>query len=407
MARVVRISILILMTWSPSYVLAYDGFWGKDGGVYYALKAYNHIKDNCAKDNLDHLYQVLKLTKNPQCKLWNEVTKWKLKWYIASDDDTVVLTFRGTANETNKKLNQRGKPSTKHRGMEGVLTHEGWADAVHLIWPDIIGHLKEIKAEKKRVMVTGHSLGGPLSGYTMFRLLRGGRFIKGGDDVLVTTGSPRYAGASLCANPDFAIKYADLLSKTGTAAFSVEMWHDPTIYTWTDGNAPICTANRIGFSVNFDPRDDPEAKGKIRRLMESVAGNYCNARSVHPRPINFHNHQRYTRIGALKKDQLAIGFYLWPGDICVPGVYDKCVHGSCVATSAAPVLYRCAQRTVVPKAEEKKKGCDVVPDGKKWPKRHWLRHRVEFPECGGFSSNNSCPPYHQCSVLKGLHCVPN
>ena len=401
-----RILIIFLIVLSANSAVAADAFWGRDGGVNYALKAYNHIKDNCAKDKLDHLYKVLKLTKNPQCKLWNEVTRWKLKWYIASDDDTVVITFRGTANDANKKLNKRGKASTKHRGLEKVLSHEGWADAVHLIWPDIIAHLTEIKAQDKRMMVTGHSLGGPLSGYTMFRLLRDGRFIQGKNDVLVTTGSPRYAGAQLCPNPVFAKEYAERLLKTGTAAFSVEMWHDPTIYTWTDGNPLICTANRIGFSVNFDPRDDPALPpGKTRRLMESVAGNYCNARSVHPKPINFHNHQRYTRIGALKKDQLSKGFSLWPGDICVSGVYDHCEHGKCVGT-IVPGLSRCAQRTVVPKKEEKKKGCSVVPNGKKWPKRHWLRHRVEFPQCGGLHSDNSCPPYHKCSVGKILHCVP-
>ncbi len=88
---------------------------------------------------------------------------------IVWDDDNVFLVFRGTEPTSWNQWATDAK--FLRRPFYIGKIHRGFRNSVRLIWPDIMTCLKDVYlAKKKRLFVTGHSLGAGMSQVAASRL---------------------------------------------------------------------------------------------------------------------------------------------------------------------------------------------------------------------------------------------
>ena len=101
-------------------------------------------------------------------KLDDFLTAGDTQAFLASSDDLGIVAFRGTqptdlidwATDANCVLVQEAP---------GIMVHRGFQCALDLVWSDVDAFIKT----KRRVFVTGHSLGGALACLTAARAARG------------------------------------------------------------------------------------------------------------------------------------------------------------------------------------------------------------------------------------------
>ena len=118
---------------------------------------------------------------------------------VCSNDEHVVLVFRGTDNAGNWITNAN---ITHHEVLDGTV-HKGFYDANQLFHKSLVDQIAEHGGKTKPVYVTGHSLGGAMA--TIFSYLTS---VQGEVEVqsLVTFGQP------LALNKDVAKKLNKLLN---------------------------------------------------------------------------------------------------------------------------------------------------------------------------------------------------
>lgn len=155
---------------------------------------------------------------------WEKAHREDISYFIARNADYVYVAFRGTNNDlpANLKLNQDGRPVNKH----GASVHNGWwkvtEKAYRYLSPQIRAWAGK-PGKNKPILVTGHSLGGALSMYTAFRLMR-----QGYKDVnVVTFGAPRVDTHT------FSAKFNTLARKNGGTIVFVERKDDDVLEAWS------------------------------------------------------------------------------------------------------------------------------------------------------------------------------
>lgn len=111
--------------------------------------------------------------------------------FVASDDRTVVISFRGTQGIRDIVTDSLGFP----RYMQGGILHHGFSRAIGSIYQSAIDAAENQGARNKTVWITGHSLGGAIAcGFSMEATKRKSIHIDG----IVTFGQPLVMSKSLC-----------------------------------------------------------------------------------------------------------------------------------------------------------------------------------------------------------------
>ena len=110
--------------------------------------------------------------------------------YLASRDDAIVLTFRGTDDVEDWIINLNFTQVNDN----GAMVHQGFALALASIWNQIDGPLRKMVEQKKRkIWIAGHSLGGALATLATRRILA----MKLGQLETYTFGQPRVGDEAL------------------------------------------------------------------------------------------------------------------------------------------------------------------------------------------------------------------
>lgn len=102
---------------------------------------------------------------------------------VASDDKTVVVAFRGTAEPVDWLTDAR---IVGHRIADGRI-HKGFFQVVDAIYKDAYAEAVKQGAETKSVWITGHSLGGAMALVFGYRALTENELAPGG---IITFGQP-------------------------------------------------------------------------------------------------------------------------------------------------------------------------------------------------------------------------
>ncbi len=115
---------------------------------------------------------------------------------VASDERNLVVAFRGT-DDTRDVLYDAD--FSTESGELGTRVHRGFRRALDAVWDDI---RPIILASDKKVLVTGHSLGGALAILLTARLLALGHRV----DAVVTLGQPRVGKGGFSRQMNFRMQ---------------------------------------------------------------------------------------------------------------------------------------------------------------------------------------------------------
>ena len=113
--------------------------------------------------------------------------------FLTANDETVVLSFRGTQPDTVQDW--LTDLNAVFRQFKVGLVHKGFYDALNAIWPDVLAALIPARAAGQSLWITGHSLGAALACLATARLVFEERQPVSG---LHTFGQPR------TGNPEYA-----------------------------------------------------------------------------------------------------------------------------------------------------------------------------------------------------------
>ena len=116
--------------------------------------------------------------------------------FLAFDDHDVVLAFRGTEIKSFKDWKADFK-FTKVAGPFGGRVHAGFSHALDAVWLSVNYRIRMIPGlHKRRLWITGHSLGGGLATIACARLIEAGIVPR----ALVVYGCPRVGNRKFAKN---------------------------------------------------------------------------------------------------------------------------------------------------------------------------------------------------------------
>jgi Lipase (class 3) len=204
------------------------------------LRAVYEFKDNVKTEsrydfyaNDEGQFKPLGLEPNARVTFFRRWGPRELTFFIASDDKQIIIAIRGTETDTNWKMNGlpfQGESPDKvtltgvtaidevgnfglkanwalaepdclvnampieSESFPGQLVHRGWSLGVQAMFPFVLQELESHQAKGKSITITGHSLGGALTGYLTYRLLNETDFFDPSKPHLMATfAAPRYA----------------------------------------------------------------------------------------------------------------------------------------------------------------------------------------------------------------------
>ena len=149
------------------------------------------------------LAQLCKLSYASQAEIDTVLSRWgfgkpshfqngSLYACLASDEQTVVIAFRGTDDRQDWLVNADATPQAVLHGT----VHRGFYQGMKTLYPQVAAAATDHKAKQKHLWITGHSLGGALAVAFAYQALAEGTFKPAG---VVTFGQPLLADSALGA----------------------------------------------------------------------------------------------------------------------------------------------------------------------------------------------------------------
>lgn len=148
-------------------------------------------------------------------------SRHQMNFAILSDRDTLFVSFWGTVLNENLAANYRFVP-VKSSNYGGAWVHPGYAGVADDIWERVKQEIISQGGGNKRVIMTGHSMGGGIAGHLMYRALKDGVLEPSKQHRLITFGTPHYGTTSLRTNFNSVIAS----SAPNTAIYSIEIDED-------------------------------------------------------------------------------------------------------------------------------------------------------------------------------------
>jgi hypothetical protein len=188
----------------------------------------------------------------------NKVGPGLISYMLVWNDSTLVIAFKGLSEDVHKDLfwdsREHKKGLSKILGKSGFYVqvpkrfYESFEAALPTIEQDLAAAGSGGRnSGRRRLIITGHSMGGLWSHYLTMALLEKGRRV----DSTITFGTPYVARA------DFQ-RYLEALAKQkGTRLLAVENEFDSGISRWMEKNSagfhttPAEYQNRIGTPVRY------------------------------------------------------------------------------------------------------------------------------------------------------------
>jgi hypothetical protein len=199
------------------------------------VEAANAIRSS--KSGIAKLNSALRTLNLTDYKQLNNRFKEDIDFAMATNATHVFIAFRGTHNSANDRLNNDGTPVRAY-GNRGPWVHKGWWRVAHKAYKHEIRSYLIRHARGKKILVSGHSLGGALAAYTA-KLIQDDALFYSNPLRLVTFGAPRYAN-----DP----RFFKLGKKVDFWVFTVETVKrnecvDKVVYSWqkalTKRKAPL------------------------------------------------------------------------------------------------------------------------------------------------------------------------
>ncbi len=149
-----------------------------------------------------------------------------IDFLLAANRTHAFIAFKGTHNAANDDMNEDVKPVKWGTG-ETARVHVGWRRAANKAYKEEIRTFLTRHARGKKILVTGHSMGGALAAYTAKNIQDDGSFYRF-PLRLVTFGAPRYTNDSrffrLGKKVDFWVFTVELAKKNKCV--------DDVVYSW-------------------------------------------------------------------------------------------------------------------------------------------------------------------------------
>ena len=207
-----------------------------------------------------------------QLRSFKNYGPWKLTFFVASDQNNIVVAIEGTKHSIHHEMNgsrnrNKGVPSPVETGLNGVMVHPGWSQGTDSIIGVIKSELHRQGASGKNILICGHSMGGCLGGYLTYRLMNEAPhlFHQKRDHRLITFGSPRYAAEvpifGMFDSFDFQSSFQTLAKKCGLTPISVEMTGDDIVLEWLK-RVPHVQVNRLGQPLTVSTSKDDKHGSK-------------------------------------------------------------------------------------------------------------------------------------------------
>ena len=121
-----------------------------------AYKPYNTVKQNVKKYKLEAKKQIYD-------------SHTDTNGFIASNSTTLVVVFRGTNIYSDKNILTNARFIKKAIDNSQVYCHGGFVDASNAVYTSIKDYVKQ-HVGKKKLFITGHSLGGALASILTYHL---------------------------------------------------------------------------------------------------------------------------------------------------------------------------------------------------------------------------------------------
>jgi len=213
---------------------------------------------------------------------WHNRFKEDLDFLMAVNKTHVFIAFRGTSNDANRTMNSDGRPNLEY----ATRVHTGWWRAAEKVWKNELSNLVAEKLGDRKILVTGHSMGGAVAAYVV-KIMQHNRGKKEALKKetklrLVTFGAPRYAfKKTFFSQTNTLIFTVEAAMANGCVDkvvwdWQVELRKGHVLYKKVDIQKPNRKKDVYYYRCQTDRTKQKDEKGNTSKNSVHSASNYLN-----------------------------------------------------------------------------------------------------------------------------------